>query len=194
MDQPVPRPARNGRADFAVAEIELRALHGCAVAFEGGASAHDGRLIGANRFRRHLCGRAGLLGLHPGSNAPFPQFRVASGIRFGVLQLSPVARKVRLGLPQSSPIGPGIDLEEQISFADVRAFHESRIQQLAADLRLHFNGHERLNGADGLDLDRDSLFDRNSCADRNGGWSHRGLRPFRRGATHRHQKHTCSNQ
>ena len=79
---------------------------------------------------------------------------VAIEIDLGIGELRFVLRLLGDRLVELRLIDDGIDARQHVALLDVLAFLEVDAEQLAVDLRTHGHGVERLDGADGVEIDR----------------------------------------
>ena len=134
------RAAGDRRDDGGIAERCLRAF--------------DRRLVGLHQRRvlRDQCLlRVGLLAVDGVGGG---ELFVAVEIDLRVGELRFVLRLLRLRLIELRLIGSGIDAGQHVTLLDVVAFLEIDAEQLAVDLRADGDGIERLDGADGVEIDR----------------------------------------
>ena len=80
---------------------------------------------------------------------------VATELRFGLREQRPVAGQVGFGLRERGLERAPIELEEQLSLLDDVAFVKRHFDERAGDLGPHRIADERLDVADGGQLDRD---------------------------------------
>ncbi len=85
---------------------------------------------------------------------------IAIEIDLGVGEYRFVLRLLGHRLIELRLIGGGIDARQHVALLDVLAFLEVDAEQLAVDLRAHGHGVERLDGADGVEIDRHVGFGR----------------------------------
>src|SRR4029077_14606499 len=81
--------------------------------------------------------------------------RVATELRFGLRQQRLVAGQVGLGLRERGLERPPIELKQQLPLFDDVAFAKGHFDERAGDLGPHGIADERLDVADGGQLDRD---------------------------------------
>ena len=112
----------------------------------------DRRLIGRDLGRQLLHGRALGVGLLLGRE--LAQLRVAVQVQIRVGEVGFVLGLLGLGLVERSLIGPGIDLDEQITLLDHLAFLEGNLVDLAIDPCSHRHGIEALYRSEPGQVDR----------------------------------------
>src|SRR5262249_48857336 len=95
---------------------------------------------------------------------------VSNHRRLRLAQLSPRLRQVRLGLLESGLERPSVDREQEVALLDVLALAEVHGHQLPADLGLHLDRRDRLDGADRPDLGGHRFLDGSADDNRHRGW------------------------
>jgi hypothetical protein len=130
--------------------------------------------VGGGGFAGELLGleRAGGVGdglkLFLGDEGAVAEGAVAVDLGEGGAELDFDALEVGFGRAQAILEGPGIDLEEDITLADILAFGEIDFHECACDLRAHGGGAAGFDGADGLEVEGYDLAFDFACDNRGG--------------------------
>ena len=131
------QPARNGRRDARVAQLQLGRI---GLGLVGG---HRALVLAHQRsLGIDLLAGNGILGL---------QLLVALQVQLGVLEQRLVALQRALDLVEAGLEAARIDLGQQLAGLDLVAFLEMQAQQLARHLGAHHGRGARVHGADGAD-------------------------------------------
>lgn len=150
-----PGAAVDRRPDGHVAERQARILHG------GLRRAHDRFLHGRRRLELVVA-----LARH---EVPLGKLGCAAHLGAGLLGLGTVAGEVRFHRTQGRLSAAPVQDEQHLACLHVLAFAEGHLGDLAVDARLHPDGGDGLDAADGRDLHRHV-----ACLDRR---HHHGLGP-----------------